>query len=296
MSGTGWGGAPWGGSGWGGAPVTPLQLVSAAAVSENAIQLQFTRAVYFSGLLDAPDASSRKRFTVTPDAATKGRNGQPARPVLVTTVQVVDAPNLVEGQALLITLDRPMTPYPASYSVSCTGLWASDLSVAIDTTAAAQSLLATYRPLVTPSLDAATSSVRGDFANPQVESAAKIAGIPASLGTFGVDDSGDYAADKGVPSYKKRIVRRLISRKNSFAHLAGRNFGADVPSYGKQLSTAQRRAQLVADVEAQVAADPETKSVTCSVVASSSPYLFRVQVIAVTTAGQTVRFGMPIAA
>lgn len=295
MSGSGWGSAPYGGSSWGGAATTPLQLVSAAAVSENAIQLRFSRAVYVSGLLDAPDGSSRKRFSVTPDASTVGRDGTVARAVLVTQVSVDVVPGLFEGQVIRITLDRPMTPYPAVYSVACNGLWSDDLSTAIDTGAAAASLLATYRPIVVPSLDAAVSSARGDLANPQTSGAASSAGIPTALGTYAVDDSGDYAPDKGIDSYKKRNMRRLISLPGSFSHL-GKKFGAGVPSYGKKLATAQRRAELVAAVEAQVAADPETKSVACSVVPTSSPYLFRVVIVATTTAGQTVRFGVPVAA
>src|SRR6267142_5911897 len=117
-----WGTGSWGAGPWGGLTTGLLQLLSAVASRENAVQLVFSEAVYFSQLGDAADASQKKFYAVVPDPASLGSDGEAPRAVGVVAVAVVDASGFMTGQVLELTLDRPMTPSPSLYAVTASPL------------------------------------------------------------------------------------------------------------------------------------------------------------------------------
>ena len=119
----GWGHEGWGYGPWGGAESgAVLTLVGALAVSENVMRLLFNLQPYVSNLGDAYDGGSVSHYTLTANPST-GYDGQPARQVNV----IVAAPSGLDPwgspiNGIDLTTDRPMSPFPAEYTVSCANL------------------------------------------------------------------------------------------------------------------------------------------------------------------------------
>lgn len=294
MSGTGFGGAAWGGSGWGSPVVELPQLVSAVAVAENVVQLSFSQPVYFSGLLDGPDASSRKRYTFAPVPGSVGMDGTAAKPVGAASVALVRVPGQLLGTTVNVTTDRPMTPNPAQYVVSCDGLFGTDGVTPLAVTTA--TFTSVFRVIQPPQVE--TLTPRGDVAMPQSQEAVLtgVVGDPASitLGSFAVS-GGDYATQAGIVEYKERLYRRMVTVRDAFLHLAGKGYGASLLTYGKRLGTASRRAALQGSIEQQAGLEPETTAVSCKTVLSrQNPGLLYLVLLAKTTFGKPVKVVAPV--
>ena len=287
---SGFGSSPFGGSAWGGALSASLTLVAATASRENQLRLQFSTPVYYSGLFDVLDASNPERYSVAVVAGSVGMDGEPVRPVAVVTTEIAIVPNSEQGTYVFLNLDRPMSPYPAAYVVAASNLVSADLSQTLDTSAASIQFYGVHKALVVPTLEMAAG--RRDIANPQ--SASQAQGT-MTLGTLAVDASGDYAFDEGLASYKKRILRRLISARGGFKHLP--EYGVGIPGYGKKLATANVRATILAEAKAQIQQEPETAAVSVTLTQDPvNPALTRIVILARTRTGQTLKFGVPFGA
>ena len=290
----GWGQGGWGQEPWGGAVGTGLQLVSALAVRENVIRLKFSHGVYFSRILDPGDASAIQRYTVTATTGTVGMDGSPVRAVAVVATAI--APTVGEyAQSIDLTLDRAMTPFPATYTVAVNGIFTADQSTSLDITATSYEFPAVFANLVVPSVDFAVKT--RDFANPQTLKGAQDPlpnpYDPLNLGTIVVDDTGDYAFDEGVESFKKRMYRRLITVPGGFVHL-GETYGVGVLQHGKKLGHASLKTQLAAQAELQIGKEPEVAA--CKVRVESdfnTPGLTRFIILVKLRSGQTSKFSVP---
>jgi hypothetical protein len=156
-----------------------------------------------------------------------------------------------------------MGPFPGRYIVAVNQLRASTGEL-LDL--AHTSTLCDGLAVAPPSPFASDQASIGDFANPQTEKGIDANGyLPPEaallLGTFPIDGSGDYGIDSGIASYKKRIIRRLTSRRGAFAHLAASRYGVGVVEAVKQLGRAGVREALAAEAEAQIRLEPETLDV-----------------------------------
>jgi len=259
-----WGLGPWGGGGWGG-PVSGgmLLALSVEARSENVLRVTFNMPVYFSGVLDPLDASNPDIWQASPVAGTVGYDGVAARSVMVVTVEApADLVNVPVGSVLDLTLDRPMTPYPAAYQLATLSAIASaDQSQQMAATSIGQTP-ALFRVLNPP--DPTAAAPGRDLANPQTLSGAIESAIVqpqvAPLGSFGVSGDGDYAFDSRDTGLRKRLNRRFFTRKGGFLHL-GQDFGVGVLQRVKRLGRASERQQLAADCEVQFAQEPEVAQV-----------------------------------
>lgn len=272
----GWGELPWGAGG------DLLLLSNAVAVKENVVRLFFSSPVKFTELLDPGDGSNAALFRVEPIAGTVGYDGQPARTVLVARVA------RLASTVLDLELDRWMTPYPSRYAVTVDGsLRNGETDDPIDpsgTVAELYGLRFTVQPNQT---DLAVP--RRDIASPNdlqsLVDAGAIDGDMAPLATFVVDDSGDYAADKGVASWKKRVVRRIVTDQGGFAHLPG--YGVGLLRKVKQLGRREIQGTLAADAENQILKEPETVDCRVSFEQQASG-LFRMRVKARSSTGETL--------
>lgn len=297
MSGGGFGGGSWGSVPWGSGGAGTLALRSALAVRENVVRLEFASGVYLSRLLDPYDASLPSHYVFAPDASTVGYDGQPPRPVMAVSADfALDADGVVVGSGTLVdvVLDRPMTPYPARYTALVSGLLSDDFTLGL--TSATAPYDAVFRTLTVPTLEIAAPT--RDLANPQNRAAlldpVPDPNNPLNLGTFVVDDTGDYAFDEGLTSLKKRILRRLVTSPGRFAHLPG--YGVGIPDHGKRLAQAAVIAQLTTSAEAQIALEPEVAKVRVrAVLDAQHPGLVRFQVLVRTRAGGAQRFDVPFA-
>jgi hypothetical protein len=268
---------------WGDA--TPaLSVHDALALRENVVRLRFTHAVYFSGLLDVGDASDPARYAVAVVEGTFGLDGDRVRPVRVASV----AQDAVDGRVIYLTLDRPMTPYPSEYVASAAGLFELDLVTAIEAPLSAQ-LFGVFKEVVTP--DVQMPVLSRDIANPQVLMPALPNPQNASqLGVFVVDDTGDYATDEGLLSLKKRIWRRIQTRKGGFLHL-GKGYGAGVLERVKKLALASQLQAMSADLEQQIAQEPEVQRAQVNArLDKAAAGLVRLDILVRTRGGKSVQF------
>lgn len=130
-----WGSGVWGGSSFGGGPLSTIAVESVLAVRENVMRVTFNVPVYYSSILDPPDAARPEKYAVTAVPGTFGLDGTPARPVMVAHVDLIgDDGEIVtggSGRVLDLVLDRPMTPHPALYDVSMTDVFAADLGSSV---------------------------------------------------------------------------------------------------------------------------------------------------------------------
>jgi hypothetical protein len=248
--GTLWGSTPWGD----GSSITPMTgTADAIALRENVIRVTLPFAAYFTGLLDAEDASYPAKWVVSPVANTTGLEGSTVWPV--TVVSVVEVGTDALGQSIIdLYLDRPMTPWPAQYSLQADWLWTNNLAYVFTVTTAS---IPSMHQKVEPANSALEASGR-DFANPQT--AKSLLGLPnvdEYLGTYRADDTGDYAYDDGAIGLQKRVLRIGITKKDGFAHLPG--WGVGIYDLGKRLLTASERQTKIADYEKQITQDPGVK-------------------------------------
>jgi len=190
-----------------------------------------------------------------------------------------------------IILDRPASAFPALYQLDIQTVYKSSLSVSI------------AGSIVIPGLRSAIAkddgeSIHGgrDFHNPNTLSNAIVGSgdvwDPSLLATFRIGDDGDYAIDTGAAAYEKRLLRRVLSKRNGFAHLPG--FGGDVKASIKKLSRADELAQRAAELEAKIAKDPDTAKVRVAFTPRGRG-LFALNIIARTKQGSTVRIERLIA-
>jgi hypothetical protein len=285
-----WGKTPWGGVG----PPDYLALVGAVPVRENVVRLSFNQAPYFSGVLDPSDASNRFRYTIVPDPTSADPDGLPPRLVSPAVPEVAPVPGAA-GSAIDLTLDRRMSAWPARYLVSVNGMRASASGALLmvgGTSAPCDGLAA-----VPPPPDRDKVAAGSDFANPQSRLGLGDnvpLGAKTVLGAYPVDASGDYASDRGLASYRKRVVRRLAARLNGFAHLAGYGLGA--VDRVKRLDRGGDAETLAKEAEAQVMAEPETAEARVSVERSSTnPSVVVLRIRARTRSGSNVDMGVPFA-
>jgi len=290
-----WGFGPWGAGPWGGGGAGDILPINIEAHRENVFRVEFSVPVYFSGILDFEDASHTSKWRITPVAGTVGLDGSPARPLLVTTVQLATEQDGVPigdvGRFVDVHTDRPMTSFPALYIVEHREIFAKDKASSSSTGAES---LAVYRQIVPPSLNMQTPS--RDIANAQTYAAAQASlpdpTNPIVLGTIQVDDTGDYAFDEGFVNLQKRVLRRVMTVKNGFAHLPG--YGVGLLTYGKKLATPSVIATIGAEIETQVGQEPDVAAVKVRTVTDPNvPDLLRVQVFVRPREGKPQRIDIP---
>lgn len=264
-----WGGGPWGVTPWGGGLVTlgatDFWLLSAVAVRENVVRLTFSRSVYWSQWHDPGDGSRASYYSVAEVTGTVGIDGNPARAVAVAEVRrAVDDPLALVTQVDVVT-DRMFSPQGARYVASVANL-ISVTGTPIDPAHSSFEFDGVYRGLPRPLPDMQLSAA--DIANPQSLSALldplPVTTDDAMLGTYQTDVTGDYAQDEGMTSLRKRIIRRLTTRKGAFAHMP--DYGVLMPANVKQLARAGLRQAIAADAEQQVMREPEVVSASVQLV------------------------------
>jgi hypothetical protein len=292
--GVGWGAGQWGASAFGGPTSAALQLLEAVASRENAVQLLFNHPVYFTGLDDISDAGLPSHYDIEPVAGTFGSDEQPTRLVTAASVAVVTPvqPGVFPGSILEVTLDRPMTPFPSVYTVTVSGLFTADMSQPLDPGASSLRFQGVFKEIEAPQAERAHP--RRDLANPQTASALAAANVSALFGSYAADSSGDYAFDEGLVGFKKRILRRYMTKPGGFLHL-GVTYGVGLGQAGKRLSTAATRAKYAAEAEKQIAQEPETQTVrVTTAVDSANPGLVRFRTYVKPKAGQPMAFDVPL--
>lgn len=250
-----WGSGPWGSVPWGSGAFPTLRAIFVAAIQENVVRVTFDRVVRYTNQFNPHDAANLKRWAMAADTNTRDDKGIPPHEV---TPVLVRKPVYGDTYFLDVVTDRNMSSFPAVYTITMNELRGKDGSALVLQTVP---FYATYRRVQVA--DPQFVFANRDIANPQVFSA--LTGLPqgttstsAQLGTFRNDATGDVAFDEGITSFKKRVIRRLITKRAGFAHL--QSYGVGLPESIKQLARVGLRARLAADAEDQIRQEPETAS------------------------------------
>lgn len=270
----GWGFGPWGAVEWGGGTIAELRLLGAQPYRENVVRLTFNVAPAFVGDLGPNDAYDPDRYDIVPIAGTMpdGSDPRPVYPIVIESVPLAGS----LGTIVDVTVDRRFSPYPAQYRISVNQLVSVYGGILTATSAQFDGMLQGEPP---PRRDLKVPS--RDIANPQTRSALfdplPVTDDELILGTIPVDDQGDYAFDEGITNLKKRIFRRVVTRKGAFAHLP--EYGVGLPQQLKRLSTVSARAELAAETQKQIAEEPDVERVAVRVIADpQKPSLFRLRI------------------
>lgn len=264
---SGWGAGPWGETPWGtGEPA--LALLSALAVRENAVQVEFTTAPLLDGLLTPHDASSPERFTINTVSGVSA-DGEVVRPVLPVLIEVAAVAG-GGGRFILVWVDRPFTGYPAVYRVSANNLVSASGGSPLDPGASAT--FYGVRAGKSPPTPEHASASR-DFLIAQTGRellGSNVPGAPSqNLGNLPVDATGDYATGTPIAGYRTRVIRRAITALGSFSHLAN-TYGTQLPRSVKKPARPANVDNAAAQIEAQVRLEPETIAVKVTATISDS--------------------------
>lgn len=105
-------------------------------------------------------------------------------------------------------------------------------------------------------------------------------------GAFIVEDGGDIAPQGGLEGYRKRVIRRVTTPKNAWAHLPGYGLlpGLKMPASSKEILA------LKADAVQQIGSEPETASVDVQV--SFAAQVLTMSIKARTKTGLTLVLGV----
>lgn len=266
-------------------------MIDALAIRENLVRLTFNAPVKFTEILDPGDASEIERYAIVPVAGTVGLDGYPVRPVFPAVIERAKFAG-AGGKVIDVVTDRPFSPYPTRYRVSVNGILAAG-GGPLDPNFTSRIFDGLFAGIPPVRVDLAFRT--RDIANPQ-NLAAMLDPLPAIdpliLGTLPVDAQGDYAFDEGIDSYRKRVFRRLLTRKGKFAWIP--KYGVGVPEQVKQLARVGIREAIAADAEAQIREEPETLEARCTFIQSEeSPSTWFLRVRARTQSGQTVNLSVP---
>lgn len=295
-TGASWGSGSWGYGAWGGGGGGALIASQVSAYRENVFRVEFTVPVYWSAILDPNDSSIVQKWSVAVVAGTTGLDGNPTRPINIVEVYL---PGLEDGVAqedigrfVDLVTDRPMSSYPSQYEVTMTNIFARDLMS--DIASETQRVPGVFKQIQPPVIQFPNQS--RDLANPQVRSAMDESlpnpNDPLNLGIIPTDDTHDYAFDEGNVNLQKRVIRRIFTKKNGFAHLP--NYGVGLPYYGKKLAVSAVIASIAADAETQIALEPDVSKVKVRpIIDQNTPGLLRLQIVVKPRDGQTQRFDIP---
>ena len=139
-----------------------------------------------------------------------------------------------------------------------------------------------------------TLALGKDISNPMSFGAADALAATA-LGSFAYDDSGDLAFDTGFASLKKRILRRLFTRRGAFAHLP--TYGIGIQHYAGKLRTISNQQRLIADIEQQIGEEPEVVAVKVKLLdIPGHPEMMNIKILIKTKAGDERFVAVPLAA
>ncbi len=253
-----------------------ISLVSALALRENMVALTFDGPVYYTRVLDNGDAFDVTRYIISVDPSSVDGEGEPIRPVLPAQADR-PVPNTIH-----LWVDRRFSSFPAPYLIDVNGLLHADTLEPLDVHNATFHGLRAGLPA--PSTDSGISN--RDIANPQVTSQTP---QPGGLGTYPVDETGDVARDEGLVSFKKRVLRRLGTKKGAYPQLPG--YGITAYQSVKALARPGVVDSIAKDAEDQIRQEPETINVKVRVVMQDSLAYFRVKV---RCSFGTVEFSAPV--
>lgn len=233
MCGGSFGSGPFGSMGFGSG--SGLGVRSAEEIALNAIRVTFSEAPQASDPATAWDALNPENWTV-----------EPLSPVGAITRLVQDVQPGELPEQILVYMDGSLSA-PGLYRITVAGT-IRDLGGGTISSECLYADFETFRPARVPP-GATLDTSRYDVANPQTRA--------ALLGTYQINDRGDYANESGRAYLRKRVIRRATSALASFFHLPNYGFAARLKGLIRPADL--RRMQTAA--EQQIAEEPDVAGV-----------------------------------
>lgn len=268
-----------GAMGSGGAGATPfgsgtlLAVASAREVSLNSVEVEFSVAPVASDPATFWDALNPSNWRLEPLSP---------HGIVVRLAQVVTR---VSETAVRVFFDGRLDA-PATYRIVVENIreaGGGSISLDEECRAAEFQTFPIYR--VPPSRERAS---RIDLANPQTLSDEKVTN---PLGTFQINDRGDYGLESGRAYLRKRILRRATSALGTFFHLP--DYGFESPLKGLVKPSARRALQ--AAVLAQVLREPDVAQASVEVFqVENHPEILVLAISVVDTNGEADQMTVPV--
>lgn len=283
-------------SSWGGRyGDTVFNVLAAFTVRENTVRLVFTQPVYFSKIFDLRDASNPLAFVIAPVAGSLDALGVLARAVSVLTTELATPQSTVPvvaaevGYFLDITVDRPFSSFPARYTITSTNLQNAALTIVLASDT--HTFDAVYRDLQGATLE--TPGLVRDLANAQT-GAMLAAEVPDELRVLGsyLVTNGDYAFDEGSAGRKKRIFRRILTKRGGFAHLP--SYGLGIRDRIKQLMRFDTIGRLNTEAKLQIQREPDVAKAAVSAEIGAQPNLLRLHIGVRPRGGKSQKFTVSV--
>jgi len=233
--------------GFGGGPFgSGASLFVASAVQEalNAILVTFSVEPRATDSADVHDATFPANWTISTESPYDA------------TVRLCQSVERVDTLTVRVLLDGPLSA-PATYRIACSTMVEDvhGLPIApLCSTLVFQTVPPTRLAPAPPKRE-----VPSDLSNPQILRDAVLVD-PPPLGTFQINDRGDYSNASGRAYLRKRILRRAVTQIGEYFHLAG--YGFAEPQKGTISPDLLRRLQTRA--QTQIAREPDVKAVRVS--------------------------------
>lgn len=265
--GNNWGGGPWG-DGFGplAAPAPGFYLTGARATTSRSFQVTFSEDPKFVSPLAADDASNLANWTLT----------------RLDTLEVISllTVRLVTGHSDTIefVIVGEFVSQVVTYRITGANIISTTVDPLIDPKSADFIGMPAAKPTALP------SQLQVDIRNPQTE------GTQLN-GALIVTTAGDYELEGGDALLRKLILRRLTTMPGEFYHLSDRDYGLGLKTKAPLVST--DLVSLKAIIEAQVAREPEVRSVSATLVLDSNKLEIRLKVAKV-RGGNDLDFSVPI--
>jgi len=164
--------------------------------------------------------------------------------------------------------------------------------VPIDPICATCTFVAFY-PVPVPDAIKADADERLDIANPQlITDAQQRVGQDAPIGSFQINQRGDYALEANPSYLRKRVIRRATTQLGQFFHLPGYGFGQ--PLKGRVSASVLRSIQ--GEAIRQIKQEPDVASVAVRVRQASvgNPNILVLDIKVQDTSGRADNFSVPV--
>lgn len=150
-----------------------------------------------------------------------------------------------------------------------------------------------FNPEPTPNAITTEDDKSLDVANPQLmQDAQQRDGQDAPLGSFQINQRGDYALEANPHYLRKRIIRRATTRLGQFFHLPGYGFGQ--PLKGRLSPSVLRSIQGEALRQIQQEPDVATASVRVRQASAQNPNILVLDIKVQDTSGRSDNFAVPV--
>lgn len=270
MWGTGpYGVTPWGGLRGGGGP-TGFYIIDAFAVTSQSCVVVLSQAPTESSPIGVGDALNRDTWTlVSVDSG--------------LSLEILDAEIYpFASNAIQLFTMQPFLGKEAVYRVQSTTLQKDFQAGLIQSPNSWDFFGAPVAPMIGPG---AIGLV--DLHNPPTPNS------PVA-GALSNDSTGDYVLESGEKFYRKLIIRRLTSAKDSFFHLAGKDYGEREMLRVNEAYTDADLIILKKRTQVQVSREPEFDTVKVTVTLTKDEILYLNIDAHVRSTGQTIQAQIPV--